>query len=550
MNTEWKLTIGEVLKHDIFQYAKVIAGSSGLSRPIRWVHIMESNESLRRENKSYISGGELILSTGIGFGKNATKRLSYLNELIQRQAAGLCIELGPYIPQIPMDMIEIANHYEFPLIVFEQPVRFVDITLDLHESIINKHNQSLRVLETYARELQQLTLQTPSLREILSHFQKLVHIQTFFLPKDQPPLFTPNMQQSAQSEIITLLDQTLLSQDVLPETQGSVSISDTKHILYHPVMAMGHVLAYIGVIIYETEPDEFLSLTLDYTVTAIAQILLRKMFALERSHANQNRLLEDILQNKITDEDQIRKLLGNNPKISDTASYWASIIEIQQDKLRYMDKTDSPFHDLLPVFRSILSRYLFLPLLLSKGNRLYLFLVETCKLSNSQEQLLKALTEVKRSCKQSLNLETDNLRFGISGISNLYANAYHTFKEAEQVLAFAEKFNSPFFNDLGVYRLLLQIEDNYSLNSFIEDYLGPLIHYDEKHDSQLLLTLRVYLNQSQSKQEASELLFIRRQSLYHRLEKIQELLGETYLSPEHRLCLELALRAYDWLLQN
>jgi len=132
MNAELKLTIGEVLKHDLFKHAKVVAGSCGLSRPIRWVHILES-----RENTSFINGGELILSTGIGFGENVTKRLSYLNELIQCQAVGLCIELGPYIPEIPMDMLEIANHHGFPLIAFEQPVRFVDITLDLHESIIN-----------------------------------------------------------------------------------------------------------------------------------------------------------------------------------------------------------------------------------------------------------------------------------------------------------------------------------------------------------------------------------------------------------------------------
>lgn len=534
-----KLTVREVLTHDLFQYAKVVAGESGLSRPIRWVHILES-----KENTSFINGGELILSTGFGFGEDVVKRCKYLNELIQCQAAGLCIELGPYIPEIPMEMLVIANHHGFPLIVFEQPVRFVDITLDLHESIINKHNQSLQSLETYARDLQKLTLQTPSLREILRHFQGRVHIQTFFLAKDEPPLFIPNMPQGVQSEISKLLESTLLAPDVLKEEAGAFSLSDTKQILYHPIIAMGHVLAYLGVILYETEPDELLFITIDYTATAIAQILLRKMFVQERSYANQNRLIEEILEDKIRDEDQIKKRLNN---VSDTASYWAVIMEIQQETLRYIDNADSPFHDLIPIFRSILSRRLFQPLLLNKGNRLYLFLIETSQVSDPQKHLQNALIEVERSCRQSLNLEKGSLKIGISGISKYFVNAFYAFKEAEQVLGFSPKVDSPFFKGLGVYRIFLQTENRYALKSFIDDYIGPLINYDKKHNSQLLSTLRFFLDHSQSKQEASEGLYIHRQSLYRRLDKIKQLLGDDFLLPENRLCLELAIRAHEWL---
>lgn len=540
MNKDWQLTIGDVLKRPLFEPAEVVAGSRGLARPIRWVHVLET-----AENASFLNGGELILSTGVGFGESAAKRLSYLNEVIQRKAVGLCIELGPYIPEIPQDMRELAEHHEFPLIAFSRPVRFVDITLDLHENIVNRQTQALRELEGYARDLQRLTLRTQSLSRILGHFQNMIHAQTFFFSVDGSIVFTPNMPQAVQQELTGLLRSTLLSLHPIPETSGRLPISDHKHCFYHPVMAMGNVLAYLGVILYENEPDEFFTLLLDYTATAIAQILLRKMFAQERSLDNENRLIEDILTDRAGTEEQIRSLIGVGPKAVHIPRFWAAILEIQQDKPDYKQETDSPFHDFLAIFRFLLIKQGFRPLLRSKGRKLYLLLFETVSKSEGRDSLQRALKEMEHTCRQALG-EALLLHFGVSNSSINYGKAGQAFREAEQVLAFSAEFRSPFFSELGVYRLLSEASND-TLESFISDYLGPLLSYDEKHDSQLLSTLRIFLNHCLSKQEAANKLYIRRQTLYHRLGKIEDLLGQTYLKPENRLSLEIALRAYDWL---
>lgn len=538
MNKDWLLTIGDVLKRPLFEHAEVVAGSRGLTRPIRWVHVLETEE-----NASFLNGGELILSTGVGFGGSMAKRLSYLNEIIGRDAVGLCIELGPYVPEVPTDMRELANHHEFPVIAFSRPVRFVDITLDLHESIINRQAQALRELEGYARDLQKLTLQTQSLSHIMSHFQTMVHAQTFFVNRNDPPLFVPKMPHSVQAELTELLRFSLLALEPLPEANGFLPVSEHKYFLYQPVMAMGQVLAYLGMIVYENEPDEILSLVLDYTGTAMAQILLRRMFAQERSLDNENRLLEDILQERPGTEEQLRSLLGLYVKQGRTPRFWAVILEIQQEKPRFAEETDSPFHDRLAVFRFLVTKHGFRPLIKSWGNRLYLLLLDT-NATEGKLYLKKALSEIERSARKALG-DNEELRLGVSNPSQDYAKGPQAFKEAEQVLAFSD-FRSPFFADLGVYRLLLQLKRNV-LDSFIKDYLNPLLDYDAKHDSQLLLTLKTLLDENLLKQNTADKLFIRRQTLYHRLEKIQELLGDDYLKPEKRLSLELALRAYDWV---
>ena len=73
------------------------------------------------------------------------------------------------------------------------------------------------------------------------------------------------------------------------------------------------------------------------------------------------------------------------------------------------------------------------------------------------------------------------------------------------------------------------------------EYIQPVIDYDRKHSSKLVETLKVYLHTNGQKKDTAERLFIVRQTLYHRLEKIEQLLGPDFMQTEKRLALELML---------
>lgn len=78
----------------------------------------------------------------------------------------------------------------------------------------------------------------------------------------------------------------------------------------------------------------------------------------------------------------------------------------------------------------------------------------------------------------------------------------------------------------------------------IEEYLKPIIEYDQANQSNLLKTLQTFLLCKCNKKETADRLFIVRQTLYHRLQKIRELIGDDFLEPEKRLLLELLIYAY------
>ncbi|MFS0553269.1 PucR family transcriptional regulator [Brevibacillus sp. 179-C9.3 HS] len=539
MSNDLRLTIAEIIKRPLFQHTHVVAGHRGLSRPIRWVHVLETADT-----GQFLNGGELILSTGLGFGEEKEKRLAYLTELIRRKAVGLCIELGRYIPSIPDDMIELANHHQFPLLVFHQPVRFVDITQDLHEHLIHAQMQALRNLEAYSRSLQQLSLQAAGTLKLLQHFQVAVQTQVFYYSPDGSTQFAPVVPHDVAVEMSDLMGSHFSEMD--SSTEAGVrflSLSVTRQLAYQPVMVMGHVLAYVGIVLYERSADEYLLLTLDNTVSAMAQLLMRKMFVEEQALATENRLFDDLIANRSLSEEQMRSLLGMTGG-SKTPSFHMIILSFEKSKNLVEDSL--PPHDLTAIFRSLLTRHRFRPFIRCIGNRFYFLLMEQQPLADSRRSLEKAFRDVQKMIGQTLG-EDVQIWMGISRMGKRLSEAGRHLAEAEQALAFYHESSSPFFADLGLFRLLFHVPNEPVLTVFISDYLGPLLAHDQAYGSSLVQTLRVYLDANLSKQEAAQKLFIHRQTLYHRLEKIEEILGEDFAATQNRICLEIALRARDWL---
>jgi purine catabolism regulator len=86
-----------------------------------------------------------------------------------------------------------------------------------------------------------------------------------------------------------------------------------------------------------------------------------------------------------------------------------------------------------------------------------------------------------------------------------------------------------------------------NLQEYAAEYLQPVIQYDQKYNGKLLETLKAYLECNGSKQETSNKLFIVRQTLYHRLQKLENILGEDFMEHEKRVAIEFMLLVQDYL---
>jgi purine catabolism regulator len=95
--------------------------------------------------------------------------------------------------------------------------------------------------------------------------------------------------------------------------------------------------------------------------------------------------------------------------------------------------------------------------------------------------------------------------------------------------------------------LLWALRNDEALRSFVRRRLDPLAAHDREHRTQFLATVEAYCVHSGRIAETARELHLQRQSLYKRIERVQELLGCDLAEPDTRLGLHFALRARSYL---
>lgn len=101
------------------------------------------------------------------------------------------------------------------------------------------------------------------------------------------------------------------------------------------------------------------------------------------------------------------------------------------------------------------------------------------------------------------------------------------------------------YGELGVKRLLYLVFDHPELDRFLSENLNPLEAYDEEWESELVDTLRVYLQQGANLNSTARALFIHRHTLRYRLEQIADILKVDIDSQEVLLNLQIAFLIRD-----
>jgi PucR family transcriptional regulator, purine catabolism regulatory protein len=97
------------------------------------------------------------------------------------------------------------------------------------------------------------------------------------------------------------------------------------------------------------------------------------------------------------------------------------------------------------------------------------------------------------------------------------------------------------YDELGAYRLLFEGADVERLRAFATETLAPLRAYDEKHQTELERTLRLYFKVGQNVKTAAAQLCVHRHTVFYRLRQIGEICARSLESPHDQLTLRLAV---------
>lgn len=133
---------------------EVLAGDDRLDTPVRWVHVSEVADVA-----GLLQGGELILSTGIAMSEDVDP-VGYVRALVGAGAAGLVVELGPRLPEVPAAAVAAAREARFPLIALHGTVRFVEVTEEIHRGIVAEQYAQVELAREVHETFTRLSLET------------------------------------------------------------------------------------------------------------------------------------------------------------------------------------------------------------------------------------------------------------------------------------------------------------------------------------------------------------------------------------------------------
>lgn len=160
---------------------------------------------------------------------------------------------------------------------------------------------------------------------------------------------------------------------------------------------------------------------------------------------------------------------------------------------------------------------------------------------------LRKIKELVLSMIETVESNVKNVTL-VAGIGKHYEHiidVHNSYFEAQSTLSIMEDASSEkivaHYEDFMLKHFLHRNIDPKEMERFVKEVLGNIITYDLEHQSELVETLEIWVNNQLNTAQAARELFVHRNTMLYRINKIKELLQLDLNQLEDVLSIQLAL---------
>ncbi|MFD8381413.1 PucR family transcriptional regulator [Streptomyces sp. NPDC059679] len=506
---------------------RVYAGEKNLDRPVRWVHTGEIPDIHR-----FLTGQEMLLTAGLGMGQTALEQRAFIRRLADAHAAVLVVELaGRMFDAMPKAVIEEAEAAGLPLVGLADEIPFVETSAQVHEVLVGMRMKQLIAEEATSQAFMDLLLADEDyvgvVRELARRTGHAVVLEDVAHQMLAYGGATPEADEavngwSAHSRAIHERHHSLVAHGPDVPTASAASFREVVPCARQPVILRGESWGWLHLLHGGVQPSPAILRTLERAAAALAITLLSERESGARASQRQTALLNRLLLGDITGERFVGLglALGQDLRGRDLIVVTACAGD------------GEPFKD------HTLAR-----LLHDAG---WTAIVGD---TGDFDMAVVGLPAPGDVAAVQTVLTDHGVRAGISRRveSAALPLALRQSRSAASVAAAAAAPEVRHFDDLGALRLLVALSEGPELRRYVEDELGPLLEHDALVKNPLLPTLRTFLDCGGNKARAADELFVQRRTLYHRLDKLSDILGLDLTRVDNQQRLQLAVRGHDLL---
>jgi DNA-binding PucR family transcriptional regulator len=576
---------------------ELASGEDGADAPVRWVHISELPDPT-----PWLSGGELLLTTGISLGSERRQR-EFIKLLTGHHLAGLGFGTGFDHDGLPEALLDEAERRSFP--VFEVPYElpFIALTETAFTRLVNEQYEVLQRGIAIHKRLERLVLEERGLDEVVRALAAATGGAVWVLSARGEPIAAKLFQRQVPEEVLAHVREEVARRGQIGAADEEAAefapdhpeIAGRSLVLPVSIRGRGAPQAWLVAARDAGGLGDFERLILQQAVTVVALELMRQRAMRDTERRLAGDVLAEALTGRLSEGELAVRMrpfgVGANAAVLvfSRADRGAAVVgegagvvregagvvregaggvregagsartgAIPSDRTGASpsDRTEASPSDRTEASPSDRTE----ATLSSAEGDLDRFLADAGvgALVASRERLLCAVVDARDGvdpvalagrAREALTPEHGELRAAASrpAAVGFLRRSFHEARCALEAAALANGRSPPVasYRDLGAFQLLLSLQDDEALRLYCDSVLGPLEDASGEYGDELIRSLEAFIEQNGQWEKAARELYCHRHTLRYRIRRVEQLTGRDLSNARDRIEFWLALRARE-----
>lgn len=553
VSKDMAIYVKDLLMEEEMNGARLISGEEGLDNEIKGVTIIEAPDIVK-----WINGGEVLLTGLYAFRSCSMEDFkNYIDELVKKKISALILKRGKPVEGAEDKveyLIQFSRKHTIPILEMPFEISFRDVMSRLMERLFNEEVTRLKYFKTTHDNFSALVLGSESIGvaidQILDVLAKLIrnpvaafNRQLDCIGSSEGAERSLEIQKDAQSyEPGVYSNYEYLRQQIENRQQYIVKVKlNLRERLY---------------LVITEEEDSFDVMDAIATESAIWALqfeLVRQYSVTELEKKFQNDIMHNILNGKIDSISELQKntsLLG----VPINGSFRVIVFGLKgedRDKRDFKSKI-SDTHLLSDAIACQMTNV-----------KIYndldrIVVVKEVNKEQTQEEYRQEIREIVDKVQAYVSRQDKELQVkaGVGKVVEGVINLPDSFKEANEAFTFvdiageiSEDGNSQvtLFSDLGIFKLLCQLDNPELLLEYVPEGLQKLYNYKKPQRDDLLITLKTYLDRNLNLSKTAQDLFVHYKTASYRIEKIAKITGVDFDNANEVLAFRIGLVVYKMI---
>lgn len=532
------LTVEDVRKLALPLGTKVITGDGLLNRPVSWTTVIYLDDNFSSKS---LQPDEIVLVAPQANPKAQGATDIDVVRWVADQRASAVVMIDHPSP----NAIAEAKAYSVPILVLPVGSRPRIVEKTIVSLLVDRKGQLERRGTQIYRQLTQISSRNEGMAELINAMARLTGKAVVIQDKRLRV-----SEYTLQPQLVGFWDdieQFLRKLDNLPvEFQDRHRVTEVEQAvlmqalpipglarLVAPVVTKGIGRGYLSIIGYDTDIDDIDLLVTEHGAAACALEMAKLKAVSETEKRLRGTFLDRLLIGDVSQQEAIRQ--GERFEHDMTRVHLALVLSWRGDNPPSMRRLETIINSLVEAQRTS-------ALVWQREREREVVVFHTTDGDNPIDYSLKLAEALSRE----INRQYPGSRVAIGlGQPARDISAWRTsYRDAVQArdLAIRLQTDTPLYiGDLGVYQLILSLNDREKLTDFCERTLGTLVEYDMRQNADLIKTLEAFFNCHGNLSQTAEMLIVHRNTLLYRMNRINDIASIDLNRPETRLALHLAL---------